>query len=236
VHVLRIDDYYHLCRCLLAPKELCEYFAYRQKLLEAASAPFPEEPMIAAMFIAEATSPIDESEARRILEAALADTPTFDLNPILSEYADKIVGHQGGAGSLDYYRILEAFCCLHRGDLRNLKRLMIWASNSAGAETPEVPCRMQASSSVGFVVLPIPAAAYDLRANGLTNFTVLLKYDWKLDKAIGISFAKIGEMINVDWCLVESKWEVDPELEQALRRNYPFRPTPEARKVARYPW
>jgi hypothetical protein len=65
---------------------------------------------------------------------------------------------------------------------------------------------------------------------------VLLKYDWKLDKAIGISFAKIGEMINVDWCLVESKWEVDPELEQALRRNYPFRPTPEARKVARYPW
>jgi hypothetical protein len=152
-----------------------------------------------------------------------------------ASYADRIVYHHGDADSLDYYKILEEFCLLHRADLRNLKKLMVWALEHAGAEEPEIPCRLKASSSVGFVVLPIPAAAYEQRVNGLINFTALMKYDWKLDKAIGISFAKGAEMIDVDWCLVESKWEFDPEIERALQQRYPFRPTPEARAVARYP-
>jgi len=79
VHVLNIEDYYHLCRCLLVPRELSEYFAFRQQLLESGNAEPPSEAMIAAMFVAEATSPLEDSEARRILEAALADNVSFEL-------------------------------------------------------------------------------------------------------------------------------------------------------------
>ena len=236
VHVLDIEDYYHLCRCLLAPRELSEFFAFRQQLLERTNGAPPDEAMIAAMFIVEATSPLQDAEARRILDAALVDNVSFDLGPILSKYADRIVYHHGDADSLDYYKILEEFCLLHRADLRNLKKLMVWALEHAGAKEPEIPCRLKASSSVGFVVIPIPAAAYEQRVNGLINFTALMKYDWKLDKAIGISFAKGAEMIDVDWCLVESRWEFEPEIERVLQQRYPFRPTPEARAVARYPW
>jgi hypothetical protein len=236
VHVVNIEDYYHLCRCLLAPRELSEYFAFRQQLLESANAEPPEEAMIAAMFIAEATSPLEDTEARRILDAAVADNVSFDLGPILSRYADRIVYHQGEVDSLDYYKILEEFCRLHRADLRALKKLMTWALEHAGADEPEIPCRMKASSSVGFVVLPVPAAAFKMRVNGLINFTTLMKYDWKLEKAIGISFAKGSEMIDIDWCLVEGKWAFDPEIDQALQQSYPFRKTPEARTVVRYPW
>jgi hypothetical protein len=86
VHVLDIEDYYNLCRCLLAPRELSEFLAFRQQLLERTNGAPPDEAMIAAMFIVEASSPLQDAEARRILDAAIADNVSFDLGPLLSKY------------------------------------------------------------------------------------------------------------------------------------------------------
>ena len=235
VHVLNVRDYYHVCHCLAAPRELSEYFKFRQEFLQSAVEKVPDEPMLTAMFIAELRSPMDPREAREILDRTVSDVPSFDLGPILRQYAEKIADFDGNAENLEYYKILDEFSRLYRSELRSLKKLFFWALENAGADELETPCRMLGSSKTGFVVIPVPAGAFNKRLNALRNFTTLVKYDWKLERAMGVSFARDNGTIELDWCLISGSWDLDYELEHALKTKNPFRPTPEPKIVFRYP-
>jgi len=235
IHVLDIKDYYQLCRCLAAPKEISEYFSFRQKYWESAAENIPEEAMLAAMFIEESLAPLSPADARQLLDKALLDVPSFDLGPILRPYAEKIVNEGAREENLQYYRILEVFLRLNRAELRGLKSLFQWALERAGDEKLEIPCRMRGGSQTGFVVFPVPAKGYQRRLNALMNFTHYLKYDWKLDRALGVSFSRDNDIIQIDWCLVGSPWEYDFQMERKLEENYPFHPTPDLETHFRFP-
>ena len=235
VHVLSFEDYENVCRCLLLPYELCQYFEFRESFLAESTRVPVEEAMLVAMFISEAYSPLTNDEARSVLESAVRDNGTIDLGPILREYGDRVTYADGAGTEFDYYAILEEFSRLHRGEVRALRKLISWALERAGAPTSEIPARLKVGSCAGFVVFPVPKNLHDQRINALMNFTTAFKYDWHLERAIGLSVSKDGKMVDLDWCRLSSPWQPDPELERHLADNYPFRSAPSPSPHYRYP-
>jgi hypothetical protein len=62
------------------------------------------------------------------------------------------------------------------------------------------------------------------RLQYLQNLTDAHKYDQKLSKCIGVSFAfEEDGWYSVEWCYSESIWEDNLELENMLKQNSPFR-------------
>jgi hypothetical protein len=171
---------------------------------------------------------------REILEAAGADNPSFDIGPILRRFGDKVMYLEGSGAKLDYYRILGEFTRLDRADMRGFKRLLKWGIENVGGEHPERPARMQCTTGTGFVVIPVPKDAFNRRLDALNNFAISAKYDWRLDRQIGLALARDGDEIEIDWAYLEWPWQYAPELERALTESYPFRPKPEPKTEYRY--
>jgi hypothetical protein len=76
----------------------------------------------------------------------------------------------------------------------------------------------------GFIFIAVPSEFVGQRVDGLKNFIELSKYETKLTRHVGVSFAKEGSDYLIDWALLESPWQHDPELEAMLLRDNPFRP------------
>ncbi len=67
------------------------------------------------------------------------------------------------------------------------------------------------------------------RLQYLQNLTYAHKYDQKLPKCVGVSFAPEEEgWYSVEWCYIEFPWQDDPELENMLQQSNPFRKVREA--------
>lgn len=73
----------------------------------------------------------------------------------------------------------------------------------------------------GFVFVPVPRGIADPLA-ALASFTAAAKYDLRVRKQIGVSLARDGRDFIINWCLMESPWEYDAEMEEQLRRSNPF--------------
>jgi hypothetical protein len=120
--------------------------------------------------------------------------------------------------------------------MRALKGLLKWAQDNAGAEDPPIPARLIGTSGrVGFVVFPLHRGAFDKRLNALENFAMLTKYDFRLDRQIGVCIGRACVDIEIDWLFLDYPWQQDPEMERALVNNYPFRPKPEPTWKYGYP-
>ncbi|MBS1859847.1 MAG: hypothetical protein JST11_31040 [Acidobacteria bacterium] len=236
VHVLHIRDYYHLCQTLALPSELIAYFAFRLDVLLRMPTHQWEEASLVAQFISETHAPLTGAEVREILRESSNDVSSFDLSPILRRFGDKVTYLSGSGEGLDYYRILGEFSRLTRAEMRGFKKLLEWALDVAGGESVQTPARMESlNSGTGFVVIPIHKGAFENRLNALTNFAGAAKYDSHLDRQIGISVARDGTEVELDWVFIESRWQHDPEMEAALASDYPFRAKPKPRIEYRYP-
>ena len=86
------------------------------------------------------------------------------------------------------------------------------------------PTRIVATNGCGFVFIPLQRAMFTYRQQALINLTIAAKYDLKLQRQVGISIAREGQEILIDFCFLNSKWEYDQELDENLTRNNPFAP------------
>jgi|SRR5579872_2030201 len=236
VHVLRISDYYHLCHTLALPSELIAYFAFRLDLLLRNPGLQWEEARITAQFISKAHEPVTDIEARELLDDARYDVSSFDLTPILRRFGEKVTYLDGRGGDLDYYRILGEFSKPSRAEMRGVKRLLTWALDNAGGDEMRMPARMRSlNTGTGFVVIPIHGGAFNTRLNALNNYSVAAKYESRLERQIGISVARDGTEVELDWLYIEHPWQHDAEVERMLSTHYPFRPEPTPQIEYRYP-
>jgi len=78
-------------------------------------------------------------------------------------------------------------------------------------------------------------AESEQRLNALQNFAILAKYDFRVERQIGVCVAHDGDEIEVDWIFLDFPWQEDRAIEEALTHNYPFRPRPTPKIVYRYP-
>lgn len=235
VHIMDIQDYYQLCHTLALPRELMQFFKFRQELLLARPDLDWPEAILAAQFIMDVGDRLPDHAAMEVLERTRIDNASVDLSPILTQFGEKIVHSSSPDDPHQYYQLLAELTQLDRAEMRELKRLIHWALENAGDKDIQIPARLLCpSAGIGFVVFPVHTGGYHLRMNALTNFSAAMKYESHLERQVGISVAKEAGMIDIDWMLLKAPWEQDPDMEAHLERSYPFCGRPESRRVFRY--
>jgi hypothetical protein len=236
VHIISFRNYYHLCQALALSSELISYFSFRRTVFLQNPENQWSESQIVAQFIANTHEPLPEEEARLLLSKATEDAASFDVGPLFREFRDKISHIESGELELDYYRILWEFSRLNRAEMRGFKQLFDWAVEHAGAKQLRLPVRMQSTNTkTSFVIFPVPGGAFQMRLNALQNFATLAKYDFRAERQIGVSVAREGEAIQIDWIFMEFPWQADSDVERSLERSYPFDSKPKPKVVYRYP-
>lgn len=85
------------------------------------------------------------------------------------------------------------------------------------------------------MIFPVAQGMFEKRLNALNNFSLLMKYDFRLERQIGVSVARDGEEIEIDWIFINYPWQHDPEIDKHLTNNYPFVKKPNPKIFYRYP-
>lgn len=231
IHIFMVDDYQKVAQILFTPAEVADYLDYRRDLLSLTFEKIkdlPEDALLGHYLYGDMSS-LPQSDSARWVRNLDKESFSFDLSPVLHQFAEKMVpGEPWGfptVSSTDYYRIMQELARLNRSELRWFKERRNLVLKWCREDKFEQPTRMVSPrTGCGFVLIPIPAEARANLGNALQNFTYAHKYDQKLMKCVGMAISKDGSYWDISWCLLEEEWVHDPQMEEALKRNFPFRP------------
>ena len=156
------------------------------------------------------------------LDALKHEAETWDMSGVINVFADRVTTD---AGETEYYPILAAIAELKRNELVEFKKRFVRSIEKAKANELVQPYRVAfPRTDCGFVFIPLTSEFIPQRRVGLQNLTMAHKYDQKLTRCVGVSFAPDGGgWYSVEWCYIEHPWEHDPELDRLLAESKPFR-------------
>lgn len=226
IHIIPIHDYLGICRTFITPAEIKEYLDFREKI----STEYKEavtnvlEPTLVGQFLHGDFSEKPDRQYGIYFEALLRNTAEFDIMSILHNMGDHIDFEKSGGDETDYYKILFEFAKLVGYELREIKQRISLSLQACDANEFRLPYRVVApKTGCGFVFVPVLREDKNHRLNALKNSTYAAKYDQKLNRCIGISFAKDEDAFLIDWAFLEFPWQEEDEMEKLLETNYPFR-------------
>jgi len=224
IHLIPANDYLGIVRTLLTPSELSEYLEFREELIdrwneEVNSVP---EPAIMGQYL------IGDVESRPSIEFVqnLAElehrADEWDMSGVVSQFPDRVTTENEPT---DYYSIVKEIAKLKRNELREFKKRFQLSMEKSRANEYVQPYRMASpQTGCGFVFVPLEAEFIPHRRQGLQNMTLACKYDLRLEKCLGVSFAPEPDgWYSVEWCYMDFPWECDQELDERLNENNPFR-------------
>ena len=135
----------------------------------------------------------------------------------------------------DYYQIVTEIAKLKRNELREFKKRFQLSMEKCRSGEFVQPYRFASPrTNCGFLFIPLDETLIEARQQGLKNLTYLCKYDLRLPKCIGVTFAPDGDQwYSVEWCHIESPWKFDAQLEEILAKDSPFREV-NTRELDRY--
>jgi hypothetical protein len=226
IHLFQAKDYARAVFTLLTPAELFDYLTFREELVcrwgEAVSS-VPEEALLGHFLYGNANLPpaIDFVSCLVDLEHRLDE---WDISEIIKDFHDSITG---ASGATDYYHIISELAKLKRSELREFKRRFTLSLEACRSNAFQRPSRMQCPrTDCAFVFVPLERQFIEHRKQALINFTFACKYDLKAPVCMGISFGyevEEGGSFSISYCVLDSPWEYDPQMEELLRRDNPFR-------------
>jgi hypothetical protein len=230
IHIVNAEDYLEIGRTLRVPEEVVRYFTYRQMVLTqfgAASGDLPEAAIVGHFVGGDPNIP-PTLESVRHLHRLINDAEEWDLAPFMRRLYD----HLSVPGiSDDYYAILIKLAKLPRSSWRKIKERIRLCIEKVQKDTFVKPYRMtDIHTGCGFVFIPVhseissSADWQSVKVHGLANFTRAHKYDQRLAKCIGVMVSKDGAYFDISWCFIAHEWAEDAEIQEALARNFPFRP------------
>ena len=225
IHVLQWTDYLGICRTLVTPAEVVEYLEFREQMIRhwASRIQTPSEVALVGQFLSGDQGSPKESfaeYARRLKQ----EYGEFDLSHVLGKIGEHIDSIEGGTGAeTDYYRMLAEFAKLNRSQLKEVRKRFYMCLDSAKKGEFLVPNRVIVpDTGCGFVFITVEPPNIDRRLIGGRNLTLGAKYEQRLDRQVGISFAwRDGEFL-IEWWHLEFPWEEDTEMEDWLRNMNPF--------------
>lgn len=230
IHIVDARDYLEISRTLRVPEEVVRYFKYREVVLTyfAQTCAALPEPAIAGHFIGGDPDVPPTVESAGHLHRLVQDADEWDLTPFMRRLHD----HISVPGiSNDYYDILIEFAKLPRSTWRKVKERIRVCIEKVQKDEFARPYRITVpDTDCGFVFVPVQSEIslspdwQDIRLRGIQNFTRLHKYDQRLSKCRGVMIAKDGQYFDILWCFIGHEWVEDPEIQEALKRNFPFRP------------
>ena len=231
VHVLRDADYFEICHHFVTPSELLEYFDFRRNILlnwDPPSAAVSESALIGQYLLEDFSSPPDAKFERA---ARSRGGPTAcEFSFVLETLGSKIAGQEEENADTHGYEILLELALLGRYELRALKLQLRLALEAVRANRFELPYRVASGrTGCGFLTVPVTREFHDRANNALRSLSRAAKYELDLEKQVGIGMWKNSEFVDVEWIFLEGGNPPDPDLEQRLAYNYPFRRASEQR-------
>ena len=227
IHIVPWPDYVGVCLTLLTPAEFVEYFQFREAIIDRWSekGQIPSEPALVGQFLWGDDNARPSEEYVEFLNTLKQDHGDFDISYLLAGIGERITYSKGMGAETDYYAILAEFAKLHRGDLKEVKKRVVMCLEAVRDNQFMRPTRIIApTTGCGFVFIPVEEELVEQRINGLGNLTYAAKYEHRLQRQVGVCFAKEGEYIHIDWCFQDFPWQHDADVEAMLRDSNPFLP------------
>lgn len=225
IHVISSSDYSGIVRTLITPAELMDYLSYRAELLHRwpqESLQVPEISLVGHYLQGNMDEPPSQSHSAFVgaLDHALEE---WDVSSIVKLFADRITTP---GGATEYYPIISAIAELKRNELAKFKERFMLSIEQAKKNEWVKPYRMAVPrTGCGFVFIPIDRDLIPHRREGLRGITLAHKYEQKLSRCIGVTFAPDESgWYTLEWMYIEGPWEHDEEMERLLKENSPFRP------------
>ena len=88
---------------------------------------------------------------------------------------------------------------------------------------------MSARTGAGFLVLPVTKEFRDRALGALRSLSLASKYELDLERQIGIGMWRNSEFVDIEWMYLNGRNLPDPDLDERLAHNYPFRRASEQR-------
>lgn len=237
IHLFPLADYTGIVETLITPSEIIEYLEFREALVERWEEKVnavSEQALVGQYLNDDMVSLPSQSFVRNLQQ--LDDEPaTWDISRILQNFLER---RTFGDGETEYYSIVSELAKLNRGELKAFKERILISMEKAKANEDDLPYRMTVPrTGCGFVFVPVtknrPLAE---RLVGLKNFTILHKYDQKLEKCIGVTISLVADsskQFDFEWCFTKWDWEKEDAIDDALKTKNPFRKV-RGQKVDRY--
>ena len=231
VHILRDAEYFEICDHFVTPAELVDYFGFRRDLLldwDPAAAAVSESALIGQYLMEDYASAPD----RRFERASHArGGPTAcEFSFVLDSLAGKIAAQDSDYGDSDCYTILSELALVGRYELRALKHQLRRALEAVRSNRLELPYRIASSTTgCGFIILPVTREFQDRALDALRSLARASKHELDLRRHVGIGMWKDTEFVDIEWVFLEGENPPDPELDERLIHNYPFRTSSEQR-------
>ena len=224
IHLIPAEDYLGIVRTLLTPTELFEYLCFREKLIEEWDSRVNgvPEPALMGQYLC---GDIDHPPNIAFLDYLIAlehRINEWDMSGVIKQFPDRITTDNK---AIDYYSIITEIAKLKRNGLRLFKERFQLSIQKCRSNKYTQPYRFACSrADCGFVFIPLEREFLAQRRQLLRNITYGCKYDLKLSKCIGISFAPEAHgWFSVEWCYIECPWKFDAEMEKLLNESNPFR-------------
>ena len=227
MHVIPWDDYANLCATLITPAELVEYFEFREKVIKKwfPTGQVPSEPALVGQFLRNEDDSVPSEEYARYVFTLKQDFEDFDIFNFLSGIGSRVAYYEGMDNELGYYNILAEFAKLSRADLKLAKERIVRCEEAARANREFGPFRFSSrQTGCGFVFMAFDEEGFDSRIEMLKVLTEHSKYQLRLSRHVGVSFAKHGNVMDINWALMSFPWQPDPMLEANLKNFDPFPP------------
>jgi hypothetical protein len=231
VHILRDLDYFEIAHHFVTPAELMDYFGFRRDILinwDPAATDVSEAALIGQYLLEDYSSPPDErfESAPRSRGGPTACEFSF----VLDSLASTIASQEGDYADTDYYEVLDELARLARYELRALKQQIRLALEAVRGNRFELPYRMaSARTGAGFLVLPVTTEFHDRASKALRSLSLASKYELDLERQIGIGMWRNSEFVDIEWVFLNGRNLNDPDLDERLAHNYPFRRASEQR-------
>jgi len=224
IHLIPANDYWGIVQTLLTPMELCEYLNFREKLVEKWEKeiePLPEHAIL-GQYLSGDNNSIPCLAFTQYLVALDHRIDEWDISGIIKNFPDRVTSQNEPT---DYYNIILELAKLKRMELREFKTRYKMSIDKCRANEITHPYRIACPrTNCGFVFIPLNKEFLNNRRKGLKNLTLACKYDLKLSKCIGASFAPDNDgWYSVEWCYMEFPWEFNLDLDKMLTINNPFR-------------
>jgi hypothetical protein len=231
VHILRDIDYFAVAHHFVTPAELLDYFEFRRDILmnwDPPATAVSEAALIGQYLLEDYSSPPDEHFERA---ARSRGGPTAcEFSFVLDSLATTIASQSDDFADTDCYEVLSELARLAGHELRALKQQVRLALEVVRANRFEQPYRIaSARTGCGFLILPVTKEFRDRAIEALGSLCGASKYELDLDRQVGIGMWKNSEFVDIEWIFLSGRNLPDPDLDQRLAHNYPFRRSSEQR-------
>lgn len=230
IHVIRDIDYFGLCQVLVTPAEIREYLVFRQQLIlrYPSTTSSVSEAALVGQFLVDAAEDEPNEKFRRAFLAMRENPDDWDISFVTQRLGDQIAYQEGDTSERAYYKVLAELAKLSRSELREFKLRLRLTVEAVQEDRYERPYRFAVPrTNCGFLIFPVIQEMRPMARNALHNFSLASKYEQKVQKQVGIAVWRSGEYIDIEWLYTDYPNEPNPELDELLRRDSPFRPAKE---------